>query len=424
MLRLAEAALRLLALLALLWALWRALAPVRAPGLLVVDGAELPPMLARWSAAPAPDSVHAALRAPPGAVARDWLAALAAAGSVVTWSASDATPVAISVAADPDPAGGVRVAVAAPRGRAAAVEDEAGLLDTLPVAGVGAAMDVAAPAGAIAARVGDVRAARSAAAAHPARTERGVLLLARAGGEGKFVAAALEERGWRVDARFAVAPDARVEQGRAAPDDARHQVVVALDATAAPFASALRRHLLAGGGLVLGAEAAALPALAALSPARAGTIVRPPVARQAGAVEASSLPYRPLRLGEDGVALERRGDTVVVAARRAAAGRVVLVGVEETWRWRMAGADGAVALHRAWWSRVVSSAAPTPLGPAPIEAAEAAPVAAAIDRLGAPRPVPPLGESPAPAGLPAWTFGVAVTALLAEWTLRRLRGAR
>jgi hypothetical protein len=148
------------------------------------------------------------------------------------------------------------------------------------------------------------------------------------------------------------------------------------------------------------------------------------VVRNAGDVEPSSLPYRPVTLRADAVSLERRDDAVVVAARRERTGRVAVVAVEETWRWRLAGADGAVAAHRAWWSRVVSSVAPAGLPGDESGLAEAAPLAAAYDRLGAPRPAPAAGAPASSDALPAWAFLLAIVPLVAEWMLRRLRGAR
>src|SRR5687767_11753693 len=102
-----EPALRVVALGALAWALWRALAPPAAAGLVIVDEEMLPGALRRWSASAAPDSLHAALAATPGAETRDWLAAFAASGTHVTWSARETTPIAVAVAPVTDPAGGV-----------------------------------------------------------------------------------------------------------------------------------------------------------------------------------------------------------------------------------------------------------------------------------------------------------------------------
>ena len=419
-----EPALRAAALGALAWALWRALAPPSAAGLVVVEEEALPRALLRWSASAAPDSVHAALAATPGATTRDWLAAIARSGTRVTWSAAEAMALAVAVAPVPDPAGGVRIAVAAPASSAVALADAVGPLDTLRVSGAGATLEFPTPAGAVVASAGS---ARATSLVHDPSVRdgapKGVLVLARAGWEGKFVVAALEERGWEVEARFVVAPDARVEQGTIAPDTARHAAVVVLDSTAASLAPALARYARSGGGVVLGAAAATLGPLAALSPGRAGALVLPSVAREAGDLSPAALPYRPIALREGGVPLERRGDAVVLAARRAGAGRVALVGLEESWRWRMAGGDDAPAAHRAWWSRVVAAVARTPTRAAAV-APEAAPLAAAVDRLGAPRERPAAGRAAAPAGLPIWAFALALTTFLAEWLLRRLRGAR
>lgn len=422
--RLLEPALRIAALGALAWALWRVLAPPAAVGLVVVDEAALPGALRRWSATAAPDSLHVALGATPDATTRDWIAAIAASGTHVTWSAGAMPPIALGVAPVADPAGGVRIAVAAPAASLVTLADAVGPLDSLRVRGAGATLESPSPAGAVVATVGAARATRPMGDfPAPDAPAKGILVLARAGWEGKFVVAALEERGWRVEARFVVAPGARVEQGTIAPDTARHAAVLVLDSTAAPLAASLARYARSGGGLVLGASAAALAPLAALSPGRAGALVLPPVAREAGDLTPAALPYRPIALRDEGVPLERRGDAVVLAARRAGAGRVALVGLEESWRWRMAGGHASPAAHRAWWSRVVAAVAYTGVEPAP-SSPEAAPLAAAIDRLGAPRERPAAAATAAAGGLPPWAFALALVAFLAEWLLRRLRGAR
>ncbi|HEX6057871.1 MAG TPA: hypothetical protein VFZ11_02545 [Gemmatimonadaceae bacterium] len=421
--RVLEPALRIAALAALGWSLWRAVAPAATAGLVVVDGGALAAALARWSTGAAPESVHAGLDALPDAATRDWLAALARSGTSVGWSVGDAPALAVSVAPVPGPAGGVRIAVAAPASRLVALRDAVGPLDTVRAGGAGASLEAAAPVGAVVATSGGARASRASHDPGEASEPKRVLVLARAGWEGKFVVAALEERGWRVEARLAVAPGARVEQGTIAPDTARHAAVVVLDTSAAPLAPALARYARSGGGLVLGAEGSRLATLAALAPGRVGARVLPPAARDAGDVSRASLPYRPIALRADGVPLERRGDAVVLAARRASAGRVALVGLEETWLWRMAGDDGSAAAHRAWWSRVVAAVAST--GHAPVVGApEAAPLAAAIQALGPPRPAPQAAGAPPADGLPAWALALALTAFLAEWLLRRLRGAR
>jgi hypothetical protein len=109
------------------------------------------------------------------------------------------------------------------------------------------------------------------------------------------------------------------------------------------------------------------------------------------------------------------------------AGRVVQTGYDETWRWRMSGGEEAVAAHREWWSRLVAAVAYAPLVPrasAP-SALDETPLASLIDALG---PAAPLDSRLVPRTNDAritWTlFALVVASLLAEWTSRRLRGAR
>jgi hypothetical protein len=150
-------------------------------------------------------------------------------------------------------------------------------------------------------------------------------------------------------------------------------------------------------------------------------------------------------LRSDATPLERRQDGIAVAARRLGAGRVIQVGFDESWRWRMAGAPGAEAAHRDWWSRIVGSIAYAPVvreAPAAPAGADtrslrsasshpersegsalSAPLALVIDRLGPPR-------AAAPADFERWSpdsrilLALMLVLLLIEWTSRRLRGAR
>jgi hypothetical protein len=227
-----------------------------------------------------------------------------------------------------------------------------------------------------------------------------------------------------------VRPDTAVVQGRAlALDTARVGVVVALDASAGPQAAAIAAFVRAGGGLVLAPGAAEVPALATLAPGTPGA--RRPAAAIAVSAGAPrrALPLVPLAaLAPGAVALERRDDAVAVAARRLEAGRVLYVGYEDSWRWRMTGPDGAQAAHRRWWAGVVAAAAPEPRADATLEAAGGVPVAdAPLARTIATLGPPTAGAAPLPEPAPAprdWPWGaVALAALVGEWASRRLRGA-
>ncbi|HEY0970737.1 MAG TPA: hypothetical protein VGE02_07165, partial [Gemmatimonadales bacterium] len=140
------------------------------------------------------------------------------------------------------------------------------------------------------------------------------------------------------------------------------------------------------------------------------------------------LPLRPVAVRADAVPLETRGGSVAVAARRVGAGRVVQLGYDETWRWRMAGAEGAPAAHRAWWSGLVAAAAYAPRGSDAAAVLDDAPVARLIAALGAPSAEladgATEGRGAVERGAPAWIFPLVAIILLAEWASRRLRGAR
>ncbi len=359
-----------------------------------------------------------------------WLAARRDAGSPVRWTAPRAmTPLAMAIEPSLDPGGGVRALVAAPAASAVRLADSVGAVDSGRVAVSGVGFAIATPVGAAVARVdGQSVRARAAAASAP----KTVIVLARAGWEGKFVVAALEERGWAVDARLVVRPDTAVVQGAPARfDTARVAAVVALDASAAPVADAIGTFVRSGGGLVLGPEAAEQAGFAEL---RAGT----PGARRAPvaiAVSAGSprraLPLLPIdALAPGAVALEQQDAAVTVAARRVGAGRVVQQGFEDTWRWRMTGPDGAREAHRRWWASLVASASPEPLSRATLSGAAAvqtgdAPLARMVAELGAPTPDrSSVQRADAHPGAIDWWWGVlALVALLGEWASRRLRGA-
>src|SRR5207248_7289969 len=103
--------------------------------------------------------------------------------------------------------GGVRVDVAAPPHSTVAVgegeRDTLGTADTAHVVGVGASVVEPAASDALVART----AGATATVASPPPVRLGsVVVLGRAGWEAKFVAAALEERGWSVRLRVSGAP--------------------------------------------------------------------------------------------------------------------------------------------------------------------------------------------------------------------------
>jgi hypothetical protein len=170
---------------------------------------------------------------------------------------------------------------------------------------------------------------------------------------------------------------------------------------------------------------AAPGALAALAPAREGAREAAPV-RAVTAASRATLARRPLNPRADAVVLERVAGIPVVAARRAGAGRVVQVGYEETWRWRLAGDAGAVDEHRDWWTDVVAAAAKPTIEPAPLtDGDDPAPAAALVAALGQPADdaAPRQGGMPDPRRALSVAALAGVLGLLGEWLSRRLRGA-
>ncbi len=388
--------------------------------------------------------VHVVLTGDLTARTRDSLAALARAGVRVTWSGELA---AVAAMAEPvrEPAAGWRVSVISRT--AAALGDSLGPLDSLEAGG--ATVTAAGVRGALDVREG----------ATTARTAPGdeaslgrVLVYGRAGWEAKFVIAALEEQGWRVDARLSVGRGIAVTQGGArgaggvatdppAPGLARHAAVVVLDTAIGRDAAAIVRFVRAGGGLVMAGAGAAAPALQGIAPARV-TRLEPPETRDfaaggpgQGAAHGPThaLPLHALgALRTDAVLLESRDGTPAAVARRVGAGRVVQLGYAETWRWRMQGETGAPRAHREFWSAIVGSAAAATYAPRArphadgrspfLFFADATPLASTVHALGAPSAAPARATERGPV-LPPWLAPLILVLLVAEWASRRTRGA-
>ncbi|MFL5582975.1 MAG: hypothetical protein ACJ8AO_21620 [Gemmatimonadaceae bacterium] len=423
--RLLELALRIAALGLLGWQLARELTPAASPRprTVTLKSSELSKQLPELTLAPHLARLHVEADTLPGRVSRAWLAALARTGTRVSWQ-GDAMPLAVAAEPTGESAGGTRLLVAARHGALVRVGDAAGVIDSVRVRGGGASVGVASLAGAAWAQAGGTRAV---AAPADSALARGVLLFGRPSWETRFVTAALEEAGWKVSLRTPLAPGRMVEQGSVALDTARTAAVVALDSSAAAQARAIAGFVRDGGGLIVTSEAAsAVPAFAALAPGVAGALAGA-VDAGADSVDRAGLALRAVTPLRDGaVALERRGATVAVAARRVDAGRVAQVGYADTWRWRMSGGDGGAAAHRRWWSALVASVAYLPtVAAAPADASDAAPLAAMVGALGEPTASPPRSTGRAPLEPPrTLLFASVVTLLLAEWLSRRLRGAR
>ncbi len=439
-----ELGLRLLALAMIALVLVRSLRPLLPAAGKRAAGPAVSSALEQWSMDPEATAGHLSFAAAPSASERDWLRALRGAGMTLGYDTPALPPLALKVAAVPDPARLLRVLVAAPESSRVEVRDAIGVLDTVSTTAIGAELRGTALASTVTASLPGIVAT---AAVPDSLLLRPLLVLGRAGWESKFAIAALEERGWVVVARLVVAPDVNVLQGAILPlDTARLAAVVALDGSAASLAPAIVRYVRSGGGLVLGVEAARIPALAAIAPATAAGALPLASDELAGPDARRGLPLYPLtRLREDALPLERRGDVVAVAARRVASGRVVQSGYNETWRWRMAGPEGSPEAHRAWWAAVVASVARAPSAPSvadtpatnasesadsrPAErrpSLDDAPLARLIAAVGeastfSPEAAPFDAEAP---GLPWWALAISIAALLGEWSSRRLRGVR
>lgn len=388
--------------------------------------------LAQVVADPQRASLHVNLRDVPNATVRATLHAAALAGVVVSWSAkASLSPMVLSVLPLADPMGGRVVRVAAPDGTPLALSDSLGWLDSTVTARGG----VTWPLGGNARNVSVSSPTASARAQAPVLAPlKRIRMFAAPGWEARFAMRALEDAGWSVDAAFSIAPRVNLTAGAPATiDTARYAAVIALDSSAWTSASAIAAFVRSGGGLVLFPDAARGSALSAV---RIG-VPGGPLAGVPGAFALDApregLRMRPiLSARSDAVILERStrpGTPVAMAAFRLGSGRVVQVGWENSWEWRMLGGENAVAEHRDWWRGLlhrtahVSVAAPVAALPLP---GERAPYADLVARLGAPVEEPPAGiaadRTPSPP--PPWLFAVAALALLAEWWSRRLRGAR
>jgi hypothetical protein len=325
------------------------------------------------------------------------------------------------------PAGGTRVRVAAPDGSNVVVSDDVGVVDTIRVQNSGASVVLPSASKAASARVGQSLA--SVARRDSARVGK-VLVIGDAGWESKFVVAALEEEGWKVDAFIRVAPAVDVTQGSiAAIDTSRYSAVIALDGAAGPYAGRISEFVRTGGGLVLTPAAASLDAMSTL---RAGVPTRAASAssavQAAGSVSLASIPFAPITsLRGDAVTLEKRASGNAIAARRVVAGRVLQIGYEDTWRWRMGGGPNALRDHRAWWTGLVSSVAYATRTSSFVETSgdRTAPLAALVGSIGPAIPEEAVADTDRnQSHWLVWLFGLMSLALVGEVASRRLRGAR
>ena len=380
--------------------------------------------LDRWTSA-APPRVHVAFDASPNAAARDWLRALRYAGTPVTWhgDGDGIPPLALEVAPVAGPRGGTMLSIAAPVGSRVAVADAIASIDTVVAAAGAARLFAPIASGPLTALAGGQRAT---ATVGDTLLPRRVLVLGRATWEAKFIISALEEVGWQVDARLAVAPGVEVTQGRSrVPDTAHHAAVVVLEAPPSGATAAVARYVRAGGGAILSGAGVSAPGVTEIAAGRVGARIRPSSVVFADDRPRQALGFLVVVPRSDAIVLEAHNGRAAAAARRVDAGRVVQLGYEETWRWRLAGGTQALEAHRTWWSALVSSVAYRAPVPVPRDGADdGAPLANLVHVLGPPSPAAQVAPMRAPWALsPVLLFALVSALLVAELASRRMRGA-
>ncbi|HZS58995.1 MAG TPA: hypothetical protein VFA43_06975 [Gemmatimonadaceae bacterium] len=419
-----EDALRVLVLATLGWYLMHVLRVSHDGVVDVATSATLDSALVRWSTRATPPKVAITMAHPPRGVERDWLAALNATATTVAWSGPTLVPTAIAEAPRADPMRGATVTVAAPAGADVVLADTLGIIDSMRAISGGVHATLPHPRAAVDARVGDVVAR---AALHDSLALKRLLIFGTAIWETKFTVAALEERGWTVDARFGVSPRGDVHQGDpiTAIDTARYAAVIAIDSTVAPYAERIVRFVHEGGGLILWPAAAQRRAFASLVPATTGATID-----DEGNPPSDSAPRAALELvalnslTKDAVVLDRRGDVVAVAARRIGLGRVIESGYTTLWRWRMDGGAHAPDAHREWLAGLVAGVAHAGRFDMLSQPTDVAPLATLIDRLGPPSSIATGTSAEDPTRQASIVLTLVAVALLAEWLSRRLRGVK
>lgn len=419
-----ETALRALSVAILALMLWLSLDRGQPEEVVAARSASLGPALRDWSRAGVPaDRASIHLDRNPTPAHRDWIRALSRSGTSVNWR-GDLPATAVSVQSVPSPRGGFTVLAAAPRANRVSIEDDLGLIEGETAANGGAKFLVPIATGNVVAKVGGTEAR----ARMPDSVRIGrVLVIGTANWETKFVTAALEEDGWKVDTEMRVAPGVDVTQGGAALDTARYSAVVALDESAVSRAPAIARFATSGGGVVLAGATGGLDAFASIRAGAAGRIQSPAATEgEPGSVKITSLPIAPvISLRADAIRLTTENGAVVSAARRHGAGRIFQAGYIDTWRWRMSGGNDAPAQHREWWTQAVASVAYAPAITHSAIATDNAPIAHLVAVLGPPsRQTGPTLASGA-GSISLWLlYAILSLSLLGEWASRRLRGSR
>ena len=301
-----ESVLRGVSIVLLAWMLWLSLDRGKPETVVSARSANIGQALRAWSTSgTAPDRIAIQLDSTPTVRDRDWLAALRSAGSALAWSGNlpaagvDVQPIA-------SPKGGLTVFTAAPSGNRIRLIDDIGSLDTADARGGGARFAIPSASGDIRARVGGtIAATRDADSVQIKR----VLVIGNAGWESKFVVAALEEDGWKVDAQMRVAPGVSVTQGSINPiDTSRYSAVIALDESAAAHASDIIRYVANGGGVILSGTASSGDAFSSIRSGAPGRqIAGALLASDPGATTLKAVPLVPIAaLRDDAIVLDRR----------------------------------------------------------------------------------------------------------------------
>lgn len=438
--RIAGAALQLIGVACMLLLAWRLFAP-RAASMPIVQvgpsGAMDVPLASLLRAES--DSIGVTLRASPDARTRAVLRALRGSGRHVALNAPQAlAPVAVTVEAEWRASGGTRVQIVAPGTAPLVISDAAGLVDTVRVDTTGMRVRSGPLEGALHVDLPATHAATTVIGARVPDSAR-VLVVGGVSWESRFLVAALEEAGWPVEASIVLSPKVTIGQGTVrTPSRRRHAIVVVLPGAPSSVTAALPQFVRAGGGVVIVGDAARLASLSSIRAGAPGEMVSGEAGAEQSAEPRHGLDLVPIMSLTDGsVPLESLDGRTAIAARRIGAGRVVQVGYENSWLWRMAGADDAPVAHRRWWSAllsgVVPQAAPLHRGPTDAEhdTLDAAPLATLAGTLGLPQvraePLAAVKSRTLAAAVWAlldarWLLSLAVLSLVASWTLRRWRG--